>query len=440
MLESRVNILRARVLASLIPLGLAACGHARAPQTQAPNAPPAATASAPSFAARAPLRTRLLFAAHVDAANAGKAALLGPLVAGCDLKLEHSVERIEVAIAEPAELRLDLSGSFSLESVNCVLASLKERGALGGVELEAVQLPHGVRVATHAALVDGPGTLTPLARRFDELALGSETTAVANFAPGGAYELRSVRDGEASLRVPLRSSAEAAHAAAWAKNAFAAEPSGELRRIEVAVEGSTLAFRARDVTTHKALLLRQNVLESFRIPSGSMAPTLLPGDLLFASKGPSVASPARGDVVVFASPEDASQDFVKRVIGVAGDHVELAGYQVRVNGTPLETALEKANYELASGPNVVRGALWRESLGAHHYQVLRDASHASTDALDVTVAPGSVFLLGDNRDNSFDSRAFGSVPVRTLKAQVILIWASLGDAGVRWERFGQELD
>jgi signal peptidase I len=222
-------------------------------------------------------------------------------------------------------------------------------------------------------------------------------------------------------------------------SALAAEPTGALEAIEATAEGSVLVVRARSLGERQALSLRQSVVEAFRLPSGSMLPTLLAGDHLYVVKGPNAHEAARGDIVVFSSPREPSQDFMKRVIGLAGDRVQLDGYRVRVNGSVLESGLENPSY-VAPGPDPIRGELWRESLGEHRYRVLRDASHPSRDALDVTVAPNSVFLLGDNRDNSLDSRHFGSVPVESLKGRAAVIWASYGEGGVRWERFGLEPD
>jgi signal peptidase I len=389
-----------------------------------------------SFAAHAPARTRLLLSAEMGAILANtKVRALELFVPDCHLDLERDVQRIDVALAEPAEIRLDLSGALSVDTARCVLGALQERGLLHGTALEVVPLARGVRIATKAAVADGPSRSSALASRFDELARRSKSALVADLAPGGAYEVWSDGASALSLRAALRTVDDATAASTWAKAAFAAESSGELRAIGVTAEGPVLKFELKSPTEHLALLLRQHVVEAFRIPSSSMLPALQPGDHFFAVKGPRAAAPERGDIVVFSSPRDPSQDFVKRVIGVAGDHIELDGYRVRVNGEPLPTSVAAARYtppvrEAASGE------LWKEALGTHEYQVLRDPSHPSADALDVMVEPETVFLLGDNRDNSFDSRHFGSVPLRMVKGRVLMIWASFGDPGVNWERFG----
>ncbi len=430
----------ARVFSLLLPF--CACTRAPAGPLNARAITPAtAPAGTSSFAARAPAKTRLLASVRIAAFLPGMAAEpLEPLFSSCRFSLPRDVERIELALAEPAEVRLDLTGSVSLESVRCVLTALKQMtGDDNG--LEAQPLPHGVRVATRGALADGTGAPAPLARRFEELLLHSESAAVADLAPGGSYELSTDAEGTMMLRIALRSPVQAARAAAWLKSAVLAEPTGGLRQLDVTAEGAVLSVRMPTPSAQQALLLRQGVVEAFRIPSGSMLPTLVPGDHFYAIKGPAVRSPSRGDIVVFSSPRDPSQDFVKRVIGLAGDRIELRGYEVRVNGTPLVTELETAHYvDSGVGPDPLHGELWRESLGEHRYRVVRDEAHRSSDEFDVRVEPDHVFVLGDNRDNSFDSRHFGTVPIGLLKGQVALIWASFGEDGVRWDRFGGEPD
>ncbi len=424
--------------ALFVPLTLAACARSAAAPPALVNAAPARAVVTPSFATRAPARTRLLFSARAETALAKlETGALDELSSDCGVGLRRDIDRIEVALAEPAELRLDLSGRVSADAARCVLAKLSERGLVGAIELEIAPLTHGVRVATRGALADGPGAPPALARRFDELARRYEAAGVADLAPGGAYELWFDPRGTFTLRAALRSPTQASSAAAWLESALAADTTGALKAIEATAEGTVLVVRARSLSVGQALSLRQGVVEAFNIPSGSMLPTLQVGDRLYAIKGPKAQNPARGDIVVFASPREPSQDFVKRVIGLAGDRVQIEGYRVRLNGTPLETGLEDASY-VAPGPDALRGELWRESLGGHRYRVIRDASRASPEAIDVTVDPNSVFLLGDNRDSSLDSRHFGSVPVESIKGRVAMIWASFGEGGVRWERFGLE--
>jgi signal peptidase I len=356
-------------------------------------------------------------------------------MAECKLDLAHDVERIEVAVSEPAEIRIDLSGTLSVATAQCVLDALTERGLLPAGAVRVAPLAHGVRLATERAFVDGPAASSDLTRSFDALASRSKNVLVSDLAPGGKYELWSDGAGAITLRTALHSAEQALAAAEWTERALASEPTAELRDIEAKAEGAALTLFLPNPSERRALLLRQHVIEAFRIPSGSMLPTLLPGDHLFVVKGPSAPAPQRGDIVVFRSPREPSMDYVKRVIGVAGDHIELDGYRVRVNGQELLATLDEANYvpPLADAP---RGELWREKLGDHEYLTLRDPTHPWGEALDVTLGPDSVFLLGDNRDNSMDSRHFGAVACSSIKGRLALIWASFGQSGPDWERFG----
>jgi signal peptidase I len=404
-----------------------------APRVQAP--PPTVTST---FAAHAPDHTRLLLAMDMAAVlESSQVQALALLVPKCDLDLEHQVQRVEIAWGEPADIRIDLTGTLSVETARCVLDALKERGLRLESEITVAPLAHGVRIATPRALADGQDASSELTRRFDALASHSKDVLVADLAPGGNYELWTDDAGSLTLRTALRSSEQAAAAATWTKGALTAAPNAELADIAVTAEGSALTLRLPDATERRAPALRRHLLESFRNPSGSMLPTLSPGDHLFALKGPLATTPERGDIVVFASPREPSLDYVKRVIGVAGDHIEIDGYHVRLNGKELETVLDTANYvpPVADAPS---GELWRETLANHEYVTLRDAAGSSGEALDVTVEPGCVFLLGDNRDNSMDSRQFGSVSQSSIKGRVALIWASFGETRVAWERFGLE--
>jgi signal peptidase I len=223
-----------------------------------------------------------------------------------------------------------------------------------------------------------------------------------------------------------------------------------------------------------ALLLRGFVVESFRIPSGSMAPTLLPGDHVFVSKlayGVRLpfthlrllprAGPRRGDVVVFESPRERGVDVVKRVVGIPGDVVELREQLLYVNGvrqprSPLgEVAYEEREDERGATQQEVcrryreslaKGELLRPDLelegaaeaswqgaasaGVATYEVLqcRRARLASREGPYEIVRPGHVFVLGDNRDRSADSRTAGGwqVPLGDVKGKVELVFFSWG--------------
>lgn len=197
------------------------------------------------------------------------------------------------------------------------------------------------------------------------------------------------------------------------------------------------------------LLLRSFFMEPFRIPSGSMTPTLVQGDFILVNKFtyglrlPLVHSkflplgePERGDVVVFRFPEDPRIDYIKRVVGVPGDRVRYDDKALFLNG-------ERVPHEFVG---TYDGAYWfgarifREYLpGAEHNILVRPQRNV---AGEVVVPDGHYFVMGDNRDASKDSRIWGFVPEENLVGRAVLVWMSwdFGGAGLMLERIGNQID
>jgi signal peptidase I len=172
-----------------------------------------------------------------------------------------------------------------------------------------------------------------------------------------------------------------------------------------------------------ALYIRAHSLEAFFIPTASMSPTLLPGDRILVDKHATSRLPERGEVVVFRAPPDGRRSFVKRVIAVGGDHVELRKGEVWVNGRALPRAPAPDE-----GPNA-----WWESNGARRYRIVEEpGEQAPRDLPDLVVPEGQVFVLGDHRSASLDSTAFGTVRKDDLVGAVTYVfWPSRA-----WSRFG----
>ena len=203
-----------------------------------------------------------------------------------------------------------------------------------------------------------------------------------------------------------------------------------------------------------ALIVRVFLFQPFNIPSGSMIPTLLVGDYLFVSKysygysrysfpfglvpleGRYFANPPeRGDIVVFKLPSDNSTDYIKRVIGLPGDSIQVQRGDLYINGRmipkqPLPPFVENmAGYEH-------QVARYRETLpNGVNYEVLDREPNGNLDNTEVFVVPeGNYFMMGDNRDNSDDSRAgVGYVPLENLVGKAQIIFFSTDGSARFWE-------
>ncbi len=198
------------------------------------------------------------------------------------------------------------------------------------------------------------------------------------------------------------------------------------------------------------LLLRSFLIEPFRIPSGSMMPTLLVGDFILVNKYiygirlPAVhkkvipiALPERGDVVVFRYPENPSLDYIKRVIGVPGDTIVYYNKTLYINGQPqAQTYLD--TYVGVGGGAVMTGAEHRqETLTGVTHEILIQKNKPILQG-EWTVPDGYYFMMGDNRDNSNDSRFWGMVPEENLVGKAVLVWMNwdMSNSGPDWGRIG----
>jgi len=205
-------------------------------------------------------------------------------------------------------------------------------------------------------------------------------------------------------------------------------------------------------------LLRSFLFEPFKIPSGSMMPTLLTGDLILVNKftyglrlpvlNTKVTDgtpPARGDVMVFRYPPKPSLDYIKRVVGLPGDEVAYLNKKLTVNGQPVNKDAVPDYFDEEAMRYLKQ---YSENLGTHQHRILNDDTRRagisevevmtfpnqdncrySVEGVVCKVPAGHYFMMGDNRDNSLDSRYWGFVPDRNIVGRAFFVWMNFGNLG-----------
>ena len=200
--------------------------------------------------------------------------------------------------------------------------------------------------------------------------------------------------------------------------------------------------------------LRSFLYEPFKIPSSSMVPTLMVGDLILVNKFDygirlpiinkkiiEIGSPQRGDVMVFRFPKDETQDYIKRVVGVPGDKIVYKNKKLTVNG---QTLSYQALPDFLDDESLNYMGQLEENLGGVEHKILnnprapsyvpnpdnfpnRELCSYDVEGFSCTVPQGQYFMMGDNRDNSLDSRYWGFVPDKNIVGKAIFVWMNFGD-------------
>ena len=195
------------------------------------------------------------------------------------------------------------------------------------------------------------------------------------------------------------------------------------------------------------LVIRSFIFEPFRIPSGSMMPTLLQGDFIFVKKYAyglrlpvletkflDTGEPERGDVVVFRLPSDPTVNYIKRVVGLPGDRIEYDGHRLRINGEEVELQRD------AETPDFRGMAQFTETLGDRDHAILVERRDYMMRDGAYEVPEGAYFVMGDNRDNSRDSRFIGAIPESYLVGEAVRIWMHMDGLSMpRWDRIGMKI-
>jgi signal peptidase I len=327
--------------------------------------------------------------------------------------------------------------------------------------------------ATAAGIGGRPGLPASLRKRFDRARILREEARAIRRAHAKEIDRTLREEHRQELDTALEELARAMDAKNFDEQRFVTAHD----RAEDAVEDRLSRWRkseAREyaesilVAVMVALAIRAFVIEAFKIPSGSMIPTLLVGDHIFVNKlayGPLVPfskkrvwnsmPPRRGDVIVFAFPENPEEDFIKRVIALPGDKLEVKDARVWINDKPVPRCfVGRTSYAdvpetgpMMPGPNIAQeGDLYVEYLDNQAYLTFyTTGSITRTNAGPWFPKPGEVYVLGDNRNNSRDSREWwgqkgGGVPFENIRGRALWIWLSYtGGEGNKADRIGSNV-
>lgn len=196
------------------------------------------------------------------------------------------------------------------------------------------------------------------------------------------------------------------------------------------------------------LLLRSFLIEPFRIPSGSLEPTLQVGDFVAVNKFAyglrlpvlereiiPIAHPKRGDIAVFRWPPDPSYDYIKRVIGLPGDEISYQNKKLTINGHPITQTFIEYTTDPSSGRAVAK---YREKINGVEHDIYINPD-VSGHNFTIKVPEGHYFMMGDNRDNSADSRYWGFVADEYLRGKAFIVWMSWNSdtTMIRWSNIGK---
>jgi len=199
-------------------------------------------------------------------------------------------------------------------------------------------------------------------------------------------------------------------------------------------------------------VLRSFIIQPYRVPTGSLEPTVMPGDFIavsqfsyglrfpvFNRKFLNIGEPHRGDIALFRWPVNPRIVFVKRVIGLPGDHIVYQNKVLTINGVEAKQTFIKKTYDYGNAPGQKRLVYeLQENLNGVKHAIFIQPVGGETRNYNLTVPPHAYFMMGDNRDNSEDSRSWGFVPEQNLIGKAFGIWMSWDPVHhrIRWDRIG----
>ena len=337
---------------------------------------------------------------------------------------------------------LALFAQWKLRHQDYLFGSLAVFAAIFVLSMVGSAMPFGVRKRARNEAKSVRRSAVRMLRKHRSRIPDAAAAEVERGIKGVDEALKGSRSGTAALEARSRLDASLDQHLAFARKSAA-------REYTESIGGAILV----------ALLLRAFVFEPFHIPSGSMIPTLLVGDFIFVNKmayglrvpftDPSHVhkigerAPKRGDVVVFIVPQHPDVDYVKRVVGVPGDHIEIRDNVVYVNGAEQNrTFVGEYKYtehsEFTDADIEVSTYEYLENLEGVRHPVLQRKDAGFSRNMSFVVDEGRLFMMGDNRDNSADSRVeggIGQIPFSYVKGRASIIWISFGGrAGIRFER------
>jgi signal peptidase I len=427
----------------LLVLLAAGCGHASSPPAPISQPVPAvssllvAVGPHPRGYAKVSLADPQIRAQLLPLAAAAQRAL-GASLADCHIELAR-LDRLQIAVGEPVRFAAELDGKIDVGAITCLLGddmiAVLARGGMvirdrpGGVAIE-YQVERG---QTDAARVAG----TDLASRCTGATCGAVVLGPPErrlWVQVGYGKMLRIRLGGAGLGDSAKaivSALDGLRASTPALGPLVARAEGGALVIEVPGDLQTAPSVAL------ALALRTHLLEAFRIPSSSMVPTLRVDDQVFVAKGPLLGTPVPGDLLVHTIE---GRQYIKRYLAGPGQTIAETEAGLSIDGKPLATEVIDASIRYqdrdeTDGRMLDRsGALVREHLGARSYLTLRTGPPHTTGSW--TVPAGQVFFVGDNRNNSNDSRYQGASPQDTIVGRVVGVWFAFRDGAPDWNRMG----
>lgn len=201
-------------------------------------------------------------------------------------------------------------------------------------------------------------------------------------------------------------------------------------------------------------VLRSFAIQPYRVPTGSLEPTIMPGDFIasqqfayglrlpvFNKKFLNIADPKRGQIALFRWPKDPKIMFVKRVIGLPGDHIVYKNKVLYINGKKITQKFLYNTHDVGDDGYRRLVEVKQEDLDGVKHKIYIQPFGGETENYDIVVPSGDYFMMGDNRDNSDDSRQWGFVPEKNLVGKAFIIWMSWNSLKheIRWSRIGKIL-